>query len=162
MSDYYLFLYTDGSILNNGRPDAIAASAAILVAKDSVGNIAKTVELVDKVPGKQTNNRAELWAVIIGLRQFTRPAMVVVTTDSEYVFYGGQGVNKRKTNHDLWEALDYELLRHDVSWRWTKGHQKETESDPDYVKYNRRADELAGQQMRALHAMREIKRGILE
>ena len=38
-------------------------------------------------------------------------------------------------NQDLWEALDAEVARHQVTWRWVKGHA----GDPG----NERADALA-------------------
>ena len=40
-------------------------------------------------------------------------------------------------NVDLWQALDEVAGRHDVHWRWVKGHS----GDPG----NERADELANQ-----------------
>ena len=95
-----------------------------------------------------TNNRMELQAAIEGLKALTRPCSVVLTTDSQYV---KQGINewlagwkKRgwKTaakqpvkNQDLWQALDEQCQRHEVEWRWVKGHAGHAE--------NERADQLA-------------------
>ena len=38
-------------------------------------------------------------------------------------------------NDDLWRRLDEARLRHDVQWRWVKGHAGHV--------HNERADELA-------------------
>ncbi len=95
-----------------------------------------------------TNNRMELLAAIEGLRALTRPCHVVLTTDSQYVKQGindwlsGWKRNGWKTsakqpvkNQDLWQQLDEECQRHQIEWRWVRGHT----GHPD----NERADALA-------------------
>lgn len=95
-----------------------------------------------------TNNRMELMAVIGGLRALTRPSIVDVTTDSQYVKNGittwihGWKRNGWKTadkkpvkNVDLWQDLEAECAKHTVRWHWVKGHAGHAE--------NERADELA-------------------
>lgn len=95
-----------------------------------------------------TNNRMELTAVIEGLRVLTRPCTVTLHVDSQYVMNGvtkwiaGWKRNGWKTgakqpvkNQDLWQELDAELARHQVSWTWVHGHR----GDPG----NERADQLA-------------------
>lgn len=95
-----------------------------------------------------TNNRMELTAVIRGLEALTRPVQVLVYTDSTYVQQGitawihGWKKNGWKTkarapvkNADLWRALDEAAARHQVEWRWVKGHAGHPE--------NERADALA-------------------
>src|SRR5690606_4164474 len=82
-----------------------------------------------------TNNRMELTAALRALESLTRPCRVVVTTDSEYVqrgiteWIGGWKKRGWKTadrkavrNADLWQALDEAAARHDVEWRWVRGH----------------------------------------
>ena len=82
-----------------------------------------------------TNNRMELTAVIEALRALKRPCEVEIITDSKYVMQGinewlqGWKRNGWKTaarkpvkNIDLWQQLDDELQRHDVVWRWVRGH----------------------------------------
>lgn len=82
-----------------------------------------------------TNNRMELTAALEGLRALTKPCRVVIWTDSEYVKKGMtewmSGWKKRGwknaakqpvKNADLWKLLDEEAARHDVDWRWVKGH----------------------------------------
>ena len=95
-----------------------------------------------------TNNRMELTAVIEGLATLKRGCRVVVYTDSQYVQKGisewlpGWKARGWKTaaktpvkNVDLWQRLDIEVARHQVDWRWVKGHAGHVE--------NERADELA-------------------
>jgi ribonuclease HI len=82
-----------------------------------------------------TNNRMELLAVIRALDALTRPSVVRVHTDSQYV---QQGIStwihgwKRKNwrtaagapvkNVDLWKALDAAASRHRIEWLWVRGH----------------------------------------
>jgi ribonuclease HI len=82
-----------------------------------------------------TNNRMELKAVIEALTSLTRPCEVVVHTDSQYVQKGisewihGWKARGWKTaakapvkNVDLWQALDAAQARHQIQWRWVRGH----------------------------------------
>jgi len=82
-----------------------------------------------------TNNRMELMAAIAALEALKRPSRVVIWTDSGYVKGGitgwikGWKTNGWRTagkqpvkNRDLWERLDGLCTRHDVEWRWLKGH----------------------------------------
>ena len=95
-----------------------------------------------------TNNRMELTAVIRALESLTRPVKVRLHTDSTYVMQGitkwihGWKKNGWKTsakepvkNEDLWRALEDAVKRHDIEWRWVKGHAGHPE--------NERADALA-------------------
>jgi ribonuclease HI len=78
-----------------------------------------------------TNNRAELLAVIHGLRQLKRKAHVEIVTDSEYVGkafpHGWIDRWKEKEwqnvkNPDLWQRLDKLVAEHNVTWRLVPGH----------------------------------------
>jgi ribonuclease HI len=82
-----------------------------------------------------TNNRMELKAVIEALSSLTRPCEVIVHTDSQYVQKGisewihGWKARGWKTaakapvkNVDLWQALDAAQARHQIQWRWVRGH----------------------------------------
>lgn len=95
-----------------------------------------------------TNNRMELMAVIQALEALKRPCQVRVTTDSQYVKRGvtewmsrwkrnGWRTADRKPvkNRDLWERMDAALSRHQLEWKWVKGHAGHAE--------NERADQLA-------------------
>ena len=82
-----------------------------------------------------TNNRMELTAVIEALNTLTRPCEVVLHTDSQYVLKGmtewieGWKARGWKTaakapvkNVDLWQALDAAQAKHQIQWRWVRGH----------------------------------------
>ena len=104
-----------------------------------------------------TNNRMELLAAISALEAMTEPCVVILTTDSNYVKDGitrwirnwkangwKTAAKKPVKNKDLWERLDAECLRHQVDWRWVKGHAGHPE--------NERADGLANLAMDELGA----------
>ncbi|WP_438463900.1 ribonuclease HI [Marinomonas sp. PE14-40] len=95
-----------------------------------------------------TNNRMELSGAIEGLKALTEACKVTLYTDSSYVQKGitqwlaGWKKKGWKTaskqpvkNKDLWQALDEECQRHDIEWKWVKGHAG--------IKGNEIADELA-------------------
>ncbi len=97
-----------------------------------------------------TNNRMELMAAIQALEALTKPCRVELHTDSQYVQKGiGEWIHgwKRRgwltadkkpvKNDDLWKRLDAARARHDVDWRWIKGHAGH--------EHNERADALARQ-----------------
>ena len=82
-----------------------------------------------------TNNRMELRAAIEALNALKRPCRVNLHTDSKYVKHGIEdwmpnwkkngwrtAAKKPVKNQDLWIALDEALSRHDVNWKWVKGH----------------------------------------
>jgi ribonuclease HI len=131
-------IFTDGACSGNPGP---GGWAAILRSghheKEFSGGEAAT-----------TNNRMELTAVIEGLRKLKRASNVTIHTDSRYVMDGaakwlkGWKVKGWKTadkkpvkNEDLWRALDEEMARHQIQWRWVAGHSGHPE--------NERADVLA-------------------
>lgn len=89
-----------------------------------------------------TNNRMELTAAIQALKELKQTCRVELFTDSQYVQKGItlwiSGWKKRhwKTaskepvkNADLWQALDNEANRHEVTWHWVKGHSGHPEND---------------------------------
>ena len=95
-----------------------------------------------------TNNRMELTAAIQALEALTRPSTVSLHTDSKYLLDGitkwiagwqrnGWLTSAKKPvkNDDLWRRLVEAMSRHEVTWRWVKGHA----GDPGHA----RADELA-------------------
>lgn len=102
-----------------------------------------------------TNNRMELMAAIEGLAALNEPCRVVITTDSQYVRKGitewlaGWKRNGWRTaakapvkNADLWQRLDDQNQRHEVEWRWVKGHSGHRENDLADALANRGIDEL--------------------
>jgi ribonuclease HI len=94
-----------------------------------------------------TNNRMEITAALQGLRALKTQSQVTIYTDSTYLLQGATEWMpnwkargwKRKggklLNVDLWQAMDQELSRHEVSWVWVQGHAGNV--------MNERADRLA-------------------
>jgi ribonuclease HI len=106
-----------------------------------------------------TNNRMELMAAIQALEALKKPCKVELHTDSQYVQRGIHewihGWKKRGwltadkkpvKNDDLWKRLDQARLRHEVDWRWVKGHAGH--------EFNERADALARQGLQETLAAR--------
>ena len=97
-----------------------------------------------------TNNIMEITAVIEALKSLTRPCAIILTTDSNYVKNGitqwihnwkkkgWKTANKKPVkNKECWLQLDVEVQRHQIEWKWVKGHSGHPE--------NERADELANE-----------------
>ena len=141
MPDYYAF--TDGACSGNPGP---GGWGVLLQARDG-----ETVLKERDLKGGEadtTNNRMELLAAINALEALGRATVITVVTDSAYVKNGltswihGWKRNGWRTadkkpvkNADLWQRLDAAAARHQVTWKWVKGHAGHPE--------NERADELA-------------------
>ena len=95
-----------------------------------------------------TNNRMELTAVIEALGSLKRRCHVIVHTDSQYVRLGitewlpawmqrgwKTAAKKDVKNVDLWQRLLDAAAKHEIEWRWVRGHSGNVG--------NERADELA-------------------
>jgi ribonuclease HI len=136
-------IYTDGACKGNPGP---GGWGAILFYGD------KKKEICGGEPAT-TNNRMELMGAISALELLNRPCKVELHTDSQYVMKGIQewirGWKARgwKTadkspvkNEDLWKRLDAARDRHEVDWRWVKGHAGHP--------LNERADALANEGLR--------------
>ena len=135
-------IYTDGGCLGNPGP---GAWAAVLLA----GKHRKEIKGGEPAT---TNNRMELQAAIEALRALNKPCRVLFHTDSQYLRNGiltwihGWKRNGWKTaakqpvkNVDQWQALDALVCKHEIDWRWVKGHA----GNPG----NERCDELANEVM---------------
>ena len=105
----------DGSSLGNGRGSPRAAAAALLGFKGIWKAAAEYL-------GSATNQQAEIAAAALGLESLSEPCTVTVMSDSKYVVETMGGTWKRKTNHDWWKRLDNAAARHQITWKWVKGH----------------------------------------
>ena len=133
-----LDLFTDGACKGNPGPGGWGALLRMgRHEKELFGAEAET-----------TNNRMEMTAAIRGLEALTEPCAVTVYTDSKYLIDGitkwVDGWKKRGwinaskkpvRNADLWHELLAQTARHQVEWRWVKGHSGHPE--------NERVDRLA-------------------
>ena len=121
----HVVMFTDGAC--RGNPGA-GGWGAILSASDHERSLAGAERMT-------TNNRMELKAAIEGLKALKKHCDVTLYTDSQYVKKGitewltnwkqkGWQTAARKPvkNIDLWQQLDELQTRHNVDWRWVKGH----------------------------------------
>lgn len=140
-----VLIYTDGACRGNPGP---GGWGAILIS----GRHER--ELCGGEPAT-TNNRMELMAAIQALEALNKPCKVELHTDSTYVKNGvtqwihGWKARGWKTadrspvkNEDLWKRIDQARARHEVDWRWVKGHAGH--------ELNERADVLANKGMKAM------------
>ena len=139
---------TDGACLGNPGPGGWGA-------------ILRYKEHEKPISGSEpdtTNNKLELTAAIKGLEAVKKPSRVILYTDSTYVRNGitkwaaGWQSNGRLTkdkkpvkNSEQWRELIEQCARHDVEWKWVKGHAGDH--------YNEIADQLA------TSAARKLKEG---
>lgn len=127
-------LYTDGACSGNPGP----GGWAFILRHPASGKEIK------KYGGDRatTNNRMEMTAVIEGLRLLTRPSVVELYSDSQYVLNGlkdwmkGWKAKGWKTadkkpvkNQDLWMALDELKNGHEVAFHWVRGHNEHPENE---------------------------------
>jgi ribonuclease HI len=102
-----------------------------------------------------TNNRMELTAAIQALESLNRPCEVCVVTDSVYVSKGiaewlpnwvrrgWKTANKAPVkNVDLWQRLETARLKHQVEWKWVKGHAGHIENERADWLANKGVDEI--------------------
>lgn len=138
-----LYAYTDGACSGNPGP---GGWGVYLLAKD--GDTILKERTLEGGEALTTNNRMELMAAIMALETLASASDITVVTDSAYVKNGVTGwihgwkrngwktSNKKPVkNDDLWKRLDAAQTRHQVTWKWIKGHAGHAE--------NERADELA-------------------
>lgn len=105
----------DGSSLGNGKGNPRAAAVAVLGFKGYW-------RAVGEYLGGATNQQAEVAAAALGLENLKEPCSVTLMSDSRYVVETMGGTWKRKTNHDWWKRLDNAAKRHQINWKWVKGH----------------------------------------
>ncbi len=128
-------IYTDGSSLGNPGPGGLGV---ILVSGLHQKEIAEGYRYT-------TNNRMELMAVIRGIEALKNDHQTVeIISDSKYVVeavekkwvFGWEKKNfKGKKNPDLWLRFLELYEKHQIKFKWIKGHN-------DHIE-NERCDELA-------------------
>jgi ribonuclease HI len=131
-------IHTDGACIGNPGPGGWGALLRHgKVERELSGGEADT-----------TNNRMELLAAIMALEALNRPCEIDLHTDSQYVQKGiGEWLpnwlrrgwktasGEPVKNQDLWRRLQSAAEKHQVQWRWVKGHAGHAD--------NERVDRLA-------------------
>jgi ribonuclease HI len=144
-----VIIYTDGACRGNPGP---GGWGAVLIWGD---------QIKDLCGGERptTNNRMELMGAIAALEALKKPCAVTLHSDSKYVLQGitewmpawkarGWKTADKKPvkNDDLWIRLDQARQRHEVKWKWVKGHAGD--------EMNERADGLANRGIDEMMAAR--------
>ena len=133
-------IYTDGAC--KGNP-GVGGWGAIIMQDE------KNIELFGG-ENETTNNRMELMAVIMALKEISSNLELTIYTDSTYVQKGiSEWIKNWKVNNwrssskkpvknkDLWVELDEAVGSRKINWEWVKGHAGN--------EGNEKADELANQ-----------------
>jgi ribonuclease HI len=126
-------IYTDGACLGNPGPGGYGA----LVEEQGVRS--------QKSGGFRltTNNRMEITAAIAGLESLMQPCNVTLFSDSQYLVRamtegwakkwkanGWMRNSKEKAlNPDLWKRLLLLCEKHEVDFRWVRGHNNHAENE---------------------------------
>jgi len=136
-----VLIYTDGACLGNPGPGGygvIIESNGLRTEKS--GGFSLT-----------TNNRMEIMAAICGLESVRKPSKIVLFSDSQYLVnamskgwvhkWKAQRWMRNKTeqalNSDLWERMLVLISKHEVEFRWVRGHSDH--------KLNERCDQIANE-----------------
>lgn len=130
-------LFTDGNCENNGKPYARAGSGVYFVKDD------KPVKVFARVPGRQTNGRAEVFGLAVGLNATLDIDSITIRPDAQYILNGVTDptwlkhwrVNGWKksgggtvANIDLWKLVDKllelrkTLGREEPTFEWAAAH----------------------------------------
>lgn len=136
-------IYTDGACSRNPGP---GGWGAILMFGDEQ-------KIIYGSDVETTNNRMELKAAIEALSSLEKRMSVTIYTDSKYMKDGIEvwvqnwksngwktARNKPVKNVDLWQELYEASEKHDIVWRWVKGHSNDS--------MNNAVDKLARSQIK--------------
>ena len=140
-----VIIYTDGACRGNPGP----GGWGVLI---KYGELSKQLYGGD---ASTTNNKMELTAAIMALREIKEPCEVILYTDSKYVINGIEewihnwkkrgwiGSNKKSVkNIGLWKELDELRHEHTIKWNWVKGHSGDPGNETADMLANRGIDEL--------------------
>ena len=140
-----VIIYTDGACRGNPGP----GGWGVLI---EYGELSKQLYGGD---ASTTNNKMELTAAIMALREIKEPCEVILYTDSKYVINGIEewihnwkkrgwiGSNKKSVkNIELWKELDKLRHEHTIKWNWVKGHSGDPGNETADMLANRGIDEL--------------------
>ncbi|RMF66479.1 MAG: ribonuclease HI [Calditrichaeota bacterium] len=134
-------IYTDGACLGNPGPGGYAAVLLYQGKRKEISGGFKNT----------TNNRMEIMAAIEGLKALKDRCRVTLYSDSQYLVDAmtqgwvarwrandwKRNKRERAKNVDLWKRLLELCRRHEVEFKWTRGHVGTPE--------NERCDQLAQQ-----------------
>ena len=140
-----VIIYNDGVCRGNPGP----GGSGVLI---EYGELSKQLYGGDV---STTNNKMELTAAIMALKEIKEPCEIILYTDSKYVLQGIEewihnwkkrgwiGANKKPVkNIELWKELDELRDEHNIKWNWVKGHSGDPGNETADMLANRGIDEL--------------------
>ena len=147
-------IWTDGASRGNPGPGGYGI---VLRFKDKNGK--KHRKEIKAAFPDTTNNKMEVLAAIVALKELKEPCEVTLTSDSKYLVNAfnenwiddwikndfRRGRTKEVKNIELWEELIELTKKHKVSFVWVKGHAENAE--------NERCDKLANEAMDEMEIM---------
>lgn len=132
MKRKHILIFTDGACRGNPGPGGWGA----------ILRYGQHERILSGAESHTTNNRMEMMAAIQALSTLTESCRVELYTDSQYLQKGisewiikwkkvgwKKADKKPVKNADLWQLLDQEVMRHEVSWHWVKGHNGHIENE---------------------------------
>tara|TARA_B100001057_G_scaffold201848_1_gene202661 strand:+ start:16753 stop:17184 length:432 start_codon:yes stop_codon:yes gene_type:complete len=140
-----VIIYTDGACRGNPGPGGWGVLLKYgMISKELYGGDVST-----------TNNKMELTAAIKALKEIKEPSEITLYTDSKYVLQGieewihnwkkrqWKGANKKPVkNIELWKELDELRDKHNIKWKWVKGHSGDPGNEIADMLANKGIDEL--------------------
>ncbi len=136
--DKEVVVYTDGAC----DPNPGRGGWGAIILEDGKERVLKGCEVYT------TNNRMELTAALKAIQSIAQQdCSITIYTDSQYLKLGIEEWMpawiarnwKRKggalANVDLWQELAKEIEKHNIQWKWVRGHAGH--------KYNERVDHIA-------------------
>ncbi len=130
MSKYDVNIYTDGSASPNPGKGGFG------IVMERVGTDYRRE--FSQAFRHTTNNRMELLSVIIGLERLKKQSKVLITSDSKYVidsvdkgwvFNWEKNGFSGKKNPDLWKRFLEVYRKHEVDFKWIKGHNNHLQNE---------------------------------
>ena len=126
-------IYTDGACLGNPGPGGYGA---VLLRGDKRKELSGGYRLT-------TNNRMEIMGCIAALEALKKPCKVTLYSDSQYVVNAiskgwakrwkskgwMRGTGESAINPDLWQRLLDLCGKHQVEFRWVRGHNGDPENE---------------------------------
>lgn len=141
MADVPIYIFADESCLGNQFQDRANPGAAAGLLERFEGREGWHRKDFYRFDPDTTNNRMAIVSAILGLSALRRPCRVVFTSDSEYLVRGmkewihgwaRRGWRRkggRIENLHLWKRLAGVARRHEVEWRWVRGHAEHPKNE---------------------------------
>lgn len=142
-----LNIFCDGSCLDNGKASARGGWSVVVSNKECTEVIE---EFYGKLrAGKQTNNRAELEAMLLSMlyieRKGDKETFYSIYSDSDVAVGGILGTSARNANRDIWEQIEEISARIAGSFTVVPVKNDKKDNEDPIKAMNNHSDKLARQ-----------------